>query len=163
FFSVLEINADEQIVARVGFGLDDIGAAFEELDARYCTGEAAAHSHTWSTIARGNAAANQHETLPTTPDCLTIDHRLQATLNAAGQAVERFWKYFAAHDWAALAETMADDVCSHDRRRVVNGGELLGRAAHVTNMRAVAEVGFEGLTSTVVASRGPYLALIRIR
>jgi DNA-binding SARP family transcriptional activator len=83
--------------------------------------------------------------------------------NAASQAVERYWKYFAAREWAALAETMAEDICSHDRRRVVNGGELRGRAAHVTNMRAVAEVGFEGLTSTVVASRGQHLTLIRIR
>jgi hypothetical protein len=83
--------------------------------------------------------------------------------NAASQAVERYWKYFAAREWPALAETMADDICSQDRRRVVNGGELRGRAAHITNMRAVAEVGFEGLTSTVIASRGQRLTLIRIR
>ena len=83
--------------------------------------------------------------------------------NAASQAVERFWKHFATREWAALAETMADDICSHDRRRVVNGGELRGRPAHVTNMQAVAEVGFEGLTSTVIASRGQHLTLIRIR
>ena len=62
-----------------------------------------------------------------------------------------------------MAETMADDIYTKDRRRVVNGGESRGRAAHVTNMRAVAEVGFEGLTSTVVATRGQRLTLIRIR
>jgi hypothetical protein len=83
--------------------------------------------------------------------------------NAASQVVERFWKYFVAREWAALAEIMADDLCSYDRRRVVNGGELRGRAVHVTNMRAVAEVGFEGLSSTVIASRGQHLTLIRIR
>ena len=33
------------------FDLDDIDAAFEELDARYLAGEAAAHAHTWSVIA----------------------------------------------------------------------------------------------------------------
>ena len=50
--SIVEINADERIVARVAFDLDDIDAAFAELDARYLAGEAAAHAHTWSVIAR---------------------------------------------------------------------------------------------------------------
>jgi DNA-binding SARP family transcriptional activator len=82
--------------------------------------------------------------------------------NAASQVAERFWKYFARHEWAAMADTIADDCCTHDRRRVVNADVLRGRAAHVTNMQAVAEVGFEGLTSTVVATREQRLALIRI-
>ena len=30
------------------FDLDDFDAAFEELDARYLAGEAAAHAQTWS-------------------------------------------------------------------------------------------------------------------
>ena len=83
--------------------------------------------------------------------------------NAASQAVERYWRYFRTQEWAALGETMAEDCSTQDRRRVVNAGELRGRAVHVTNMRAVAEVGFEGLTSTVIASRGQHLTLIRIR
>ncbi len=82
--------------------------------------------------------------------------------NAASQVAERFWTYFAARDWDAMAEIIADDCCTHDRRRVVNADVLRGRAAHVTNMRAVAEVGFDGLTSTVVATREHRLALIRI-
>ncbi len=45
----------------VAFDLDDIDAAFEELDARYLAGEAAAHAHTWSVFARANAALNRHE------------------------------------------------------------------------------------------------------
>jgi hypothetical protein len=83
--------------------------------------------------------------------------------NAASQVVERFWKYFAARDWDAMAETIADDFWTHDRRRVVNAGVLRGRAVHITNMRAVAEVGFGGLTSTAIATRGHRSALIRIR
>ncbi len=83
--------------------------------------------------------------------------------NAASRAVERYWSYFAVRNWGALAETMADDVCTHDHRRVVNSGVVTGRAAHIANMRAVADVGFEGLTSTVIATRGDRLALIRIR
>ncbi|MGA7202458.1 MAG: hypothetical protein WBX26_11560, partial [Candidatus Cybelea sp.] len=77
--------------------------------------------------------------------------------------VERFWKYFAARDWDAMAETIADDFWTHDRRRVVNAGVLRGRAVHIANMRAVAELGFGGLTSTAIATRGHRSALIRIR
>ena len=51
---IIEIDGDERIVARVVFDLDDIDAAFEELDARYLAGEAAAHAHTWSVIARAS-------------------------------------------------------------------------------------------------------------
>ncbi len=48
--AVMEM-ADERLVAVVLFDLDDIDAAFEELDARYLAGEAADYSHTWSVIA----------------------------------------------------------------------------------------------------------------
>ena len=44
------------------FDPDDIDAAFEELDARYVAGEAAAHAHTWSVMARVYAALNRRET-----------------------------------------------------------------------------------------------------
>ena len=252
---VSEINADNRIAARVAFDLDAVDAAFEELDARYLAGEAAAHAQTWSVIARECAAFNRHE-LPAA-DWVTIDHRLLVTAdtsdmpaliravwdltpdlsthveavhrlssfgavitrtargtsqegfdaewrmiqvltvesdrinrlemfdetdldaalarfeelqpqvrrleNAASQVVQRFWTYFEARDWDAMAEAITDDFCTHDRRRVVNAGVLRGRAVHITNMRAVAQVGFEGLTSTVIATRGHRHALIRIR
>ena len=64
---VVEIDADERILARVGFDDDDIDAAFEELDARYLAGEAAAHAHTWSVIARAYSALNERELPATTP------------------------------------------------------------------------------------------------
>ncbi len=57
----MEINADNRIVARVAFDLDDIDAAFEELDARYLAGEAAAHARTWSVMAQAFAAFNRRE------------------------------------------------------------------------------------------------------
>ena len=72
---VVEINAENQIAARVAFDPDDIDAAFEELDARYLAGEAAAHAHTWSAIAKVYAAFNRHELPATTPDWVNIDHR----------------------------------------------------------------------------------------
>ncbi len=62
-------------MAAVLFDLDDIDAAFEELDARYLAGEAAAHAHTWSVITETYAALNRHEFPLTTADWVLIDHR----------------------------------------------------------------------------------------
>ena len=59
----------------LAFGPDDIDAAFAELDARYLAGDAAAHAHTWSVIARAHAAINRHELPATTPDWVNLDHR----------------------------------------------------------------------------------------
>ena len=73
--SVVEIDADERIVAVVTFDPDDIDAAFAELDARYLVGEAAPHAQAWSVIARTYAAFNRHEFPSTTPNSVYIDHR----------------------------------------------------------------------------------------
>jgi tetratricopeptide (TPR) repeat protein len=75
FLSVIEIAADERILARIAFDPDDFDAAFEELDRRYLAGEVAAHAHTWSIITQGYAALNRQEFPLTTPDWLNIDHR----------------------------------------------------------------------------------------
>ena len=72
---IVEIDAEERIVAFVTLDLDDIDAAFAELDARYLAGEAAAHAHTWSLVAAGYTALNRHELPSTTPDCVNVDHR----------------------------------------------------------------------------------------
>jgi hypothetical protein len=80
--AIVEINADERIVATVTFDLDEIDAAFEELDARYLAGEAAAHSRTWSVIAGAYAALNRRALAATTPDWVNIDHRRLATVEA---------------------------------------------------------------------------------
>ena len=50
--SIYEINGDGRVAANVVFDVDDIDAAFEELDARYLAGEAAPYARTWSVIAR---------------------------------------------------------------------------------------------------------------
>ncbi len=73
-FDIIEIDADERIAALVTFDLDDIDAAFEELDARYLAGEAAAYAHTWSVIADTYAAFNRRE-LPDHADWVSVDHR----------------------------------------------------------------------------------------
>ena len=75
FLRIVEIDADERMSARVVFDLDDIDAAFEELDARYLAGEAAAHAADVVGHRGAHAALNRHELPATTPDWVTIDHR----------------------------------------------------------------------------------------
>ena len=81
--------------------------------------------------------------------------------NAASQVDDRFNAYFAARDWAAMAEILADDVCVDDRRRVVNAGVVRGRDALIENMRGLADVGAADSTATVIATRGERLVLVR--
>lgn len=252
---VVEINSDNRMAAYVAFDLDDFDAAIAELDARYLANEAALHAHTWSIVARGCAALNQREPLPTIPDWVNIDHRrgiaftpgdltpyisaawsllsdggiyietahrvndlgavftwrgygtsqegseiefrginmlsvegdlisrvelfdeedLQSALakfdqlsrpaqrleNAAGEAYGRFRKYFAARDWAAMAELLTGDTCVDDHRRVVNAEIRRGRDVEIANMQAFAEIGATSSTATVIATRGERLVLCR--
>ncbi|MDT5337517.1 MAG: hypothetical protein QOD90_3022, partial [Mycobacterium sp.] len=254
---VVELNADNRIAASVVFDLDDVDAAFEELDARYLAGEAADYAHIWSVIAAAYASFNRRELPATTRDWVNVDHRravafapgemsaftraawdltshldsyietvhrlsnlgavvTHASLgasqevfaaewreiglftvegdlisrfevfdeadigvalarfdelthsvprleNAASRVYERFLTYFAARDWAATAEILADDISTDDRRRVVNAGLRRGRAAAIAEVLAIAEVGIANVASTVIATRGRRLALSRER
>jgi hypothetical protein len=72
---VAELDDDNRLAAHVLFDPDDIDAAFEELDARYLAGEAAAHARTWSAIAGVYTSFNRHQLPSTTPDWVTVDHR----------------------------------------------------------------------------------------
>jgi hypothetical protein len=244
-------------VARVVFDVDDIDAAFEELDARYLVGEAVEYSHAWSVVAEAYAAFNRRELFATTPDWVNIDHRRGAAFapgdmiayiqaawddspdtkiyiaavhrlsnlgavvthvahglsqdgfdaewwdihvltvegdmlsrselfdeadidaalarfdelsrlaprlkNAASQVCERFWRYFEARDWIAMAQTLADDMFADDRRTVVSAEARRGSDAATANLRALVDIGTENVTSTVVATRGERLALSRYR
>ncbi|HYY01815.1 MAG TPA: hypothetical protein VE908_20075, partial [Mycobacterium sp.] len=80
--SVAEINADGRYLANVTFELDDLDAAFEELDARYIAGEAATCARTWSVTARTCAVFNQGKLPATTPDSVFVDHRPVLTVDA---------------------------------------------------------------------------------
>ncbi|EFG77816.1 adenylate/guanylate cyclase catalytic domain protein [Mycobacterium parascrofulaceum ATCC BAA-614] len=254
--NLVEVGADERVVASVIFELNDFDNALAELDARYLAGEAASHARTWSVIAGSYAALNRREPPLAAPGCVYADHRretafgpgdltayfgaggasdqdinvyveqvhrlsglgaivtyaaretregfdaewrgiavlmvggglvsrcevfdeteLDAALarfdelqarphrldNAASQVNERFWSGLTTRDWPAMAEILAENVVSHDNRRVVNSGELRGRDTNLANLRAVADVGFEGVVSTILATRGQRLALSRIR
>lgn len=91
---MVEIDAREQITAFLAFDLDDVAAAYEELDARYVAGEAADCADAYTAIAGAFAAVNRHEVPVTAANLVSIDHRrpiafapgelisyLQATLN----------------------------------------------------------------------------------
>ncbi|HEV7557359.1 MAG TPA: hypothetical protein VGO00_17955, partial [Kofleriaceae bacterium] len=249
--SIVEIDADERIVARVAFDLDGMDAAFEELDARYLAGEAAAHAPVWQRAIDTLGEANRHEPGPMITGLAYTDHRrvpfapgdfgravedlwslvpdaryrvtkvhaldahgvvasliiegadehgnelqwartillvsdeprmevyeesdVDAALarfeelqrptrrlqNVATRVQDRFYAYFAARDWAAIAGCLTDASCVHDRRSVVNAGLWDGRDVVIANMRALA-VGGAHITSTVLATRGERLALTRI-
>ncbi|WNG95526.1 BTAD domain-containing putative transcriptional regulator [Mycobacterium sp. ITM-2016-00318] len=254
---VVELNADNRITAVVIFDLDDLDAAFAELDARYLAGEAAEYKGTWCAVTEAYAAFNRHELFATTPDWVNVDHRrgigfapgemvsylraswdvtpdiiirieavhrlsdlgavvthatqgtsqegfdaewrvislltakgglidrcerfdendLDAALarfdeleanprrpeNSASRVDERLWSTFARRDWAAMGGLMINEFVSRDHRRVVNSGILCGSEAIVANMRAVADVGVQRMTSTVIATRGERLCLTRVR
>ncbi|BBY42410.1 hypothetical protein MCEL_07050 [Mycolicibacterium celeriflavum] len=254
---ILDVDADERIAAHIVFDLDDMDAAFEELDRRYLAGEAAAHAHTWSLVAFGYARLNRHELPPTASDWVTIDHRhgrafppgemaeyilatwdvapdmkihveavhrlsnlgavvthaaygtshegfdaewrevvllmfdgdvvshtemfdeadLDAALarfdelgrralqleNAASRVGERYFVQLAAGDWDAISDLVADDFLQDDRRRVVGAGVRHGLAAQISDMQAFADLSIASVTSTVVATRGEYLVLSRVR
>ncbi len=87
-------------------------------------------------------------------------HRLE---NAASQAYERLRAHFAARDWDAMAELLADDIANEDRRRVVNQGMRWVVTPRVASVRATADLGVTSITATVLATRGTSLALTRDR
>ncbi|WP_232062481.1 BTAD domain-containing putative transcriptional regulator [Mycobacterium novum] len=82
--------------------------------------------------------------------------------NAAAHVYQRILAHYAARDWAALAEILAEDCSSMDRRPVVNAGHRQGRDAIVAEVAAIAEAGLI-LTSDVIATRGEHLVLCRGR
>lgn len=89
--------------------------------------------------------------------------RPTALKNAASEVTDRYCASFDAHDWAAMAETLAEDVVTDDRRRVVNAGVRQGRDVHISDMRATAQVSGARVSSTVLAIRGDRLILSRVR
>jgi class 3 adenylate cyclase len=121
---IVEIDAANRISARVAFDVDDIGAAFEELDARFLAGEAAAYAHTWSVIARGLAAFNRRELPGFTPDSVNIDHR-----RARGFAPGDLTAYIGA-TWDLAPDVSAYAVAVH---RLSNLGAVWTHAVSGTS------------------------------
>ena len=80
--------------------------------------------------------------------------------NTASRAGERILAHFAALDWDAMAEILADGFSNDDRRRVMGAGVRHGRDAEIENMRAIADLG-PNITLEVIATRGRSLVLTR--
>lgn len=252
---VVEVSADERILAFISFDADDVDAAFEELETRYLAGEAAPCADTWSIVTGVLVAHNRREVAAATSDVVSIDHRRVAAFapgeglkyiragweldqelniyietvhrlnnlgavftwarhgtshegfaaewrgvnlltvdgemisraevfdevdidaaiarfdqlsqparrpqNAASRVYDRVNACFAARDWDAMANALAENMLNDDRRHIVNSGILGGRDVEIANGRAFAEIGVETITSTVIAIRGGRLALCR--
>jgi hypothetical protein len=89
---IVELDADNRVTARILFDLDNIDAAFEELDARYLAGEAAAHAQVWSLNSTLYAAFNRHEFPATTPDWIYLDHRPLVTIDDLTASLGAIWE-----------------------------------------------------------------------
>nr|WP_142386791.1 hypothetical protein [Mycobacterium sp. QGD 101] len=124
WLGIVEIDADDRFIAMVMLDLDDIDAAFQELDARYLAGEAAACAHTWSVITQGYAALNRHEVPPATSDWMTIDHRVRATFEAGDLAAYIGSVWDVAPDVKIYIETV---------HRLSNLGAVYTQAAYGTS------------------------------
>jgi hypothetical protein len=81
--------------------------------------------------------------------------------NAATHLYERFKTCYASRDWDALGAIIADDICTDDRRRVVNAGIRRGRKAVVAELSSFVDIGAEAISSEVIAIRGDRLILNR--
>ncbi len=60
-----------------------------------------------------------------------------------------------------MAEMLATNFATDDRRRVVNGGRMGGPDIEMATMRFMAEGGLESISSTAIATRGERLVLAR--
>lgn len=253
---LIEIDAENRVLARVVLDADDFDAAVAELDSRYLAGEASSNSRTWSLMTEAFAALSRREIPATTPDWVNIDHRrlapigagdLEAFLhatwelsprariyiaavhrlcgrgavvthvaigtspagfdaewqvvdvvlfdgdrisrtelfdeadlaealarfdaiqaaarrpeNAASRLYERFKACYAQRDLQTIAKMFADNVCTEDRRRVVNSGVRPGKSAVMDEVSALAELDIDLMTE-VIATRGARLVLSRVQ
>ena len=92
-----------------------------------------------------------------------LTHPAPQPENAASRVTKRFLACLAAGDWDAISETLVDDFSQDDRRRVVGAGVRHGRDAEIVDLRAIADLSITDVTSTVIATRGERLALMRVR
>src|ERR1700761_6688298 len=90
-------------------------------------------------------------------------HPRRSHENVATRVYERLHEYFATRDWNGLAEALAADIFTDDRRPVVNAGIRQGPDAVVTEISGLTEIGVQKSTSDIIATRGEYLALSRAR
>lgn len=93
-------------------------------------------------------------------DELTRPQRLLE--NEATRCYERFNACIVTGDREGLAAILADDFVADDARRVVGSGRV-GRDTAIDHVRVLADLGVTEATSTILATRGNRLALMRSR
>ena len=92
---------------------------------------------------------------PHSPGSMNYSRRRRGWKTRQAKVTEPYWKHFAAREWAAMAELLANDISTEDRRRVVNAGIRHGRDEHMADMRAIAEVVPDmDIATAVMATRG---------
>ena len=74
---------------------------------------------------------------------------------------ERFQARFAPGNGLRIAEMLADDISSDDRRRVVGAGVRHGRDARWRTFGRSPNSGYD-VTRSVIATRGSDLVLVRL-
>jgi hypothetical protein len=121
---VIEVNDSGLLHDTVSFDHDDMDAAFEELDARYLAGEAAAHAHTWSAITQGLATLNRGEIPATAPDFEDSDRRSGASL-APGDLMN--------YIRAALDDSVGNHVYIVVVHRLTNRGAVVTQLVKTTS------------------------------
>ncbi|MGV0718368.1 BTAD domain-containing putative transcriptional regulator [Mycolicibacterium sp. XJ662] len=136
WLGVVEVDPDERVTALVILDIDAVDSAFEELDARYLAGEAAAFSDTWSRVTANYAELNRHQLPRTTPDWVSVDHR-RVTAFATGELTP----YIRA-GWELGEEFTVGVEAVH---RLTNLGAVVTTAA-----RGISRTGFEAEWRQVV-------------
>lgn len=137
-FNVIEIDADERITVVDIFDLDDVDAAFNDLDARYLTGEAAPYAHVWTLTLENYAALSRHELIPMAADAVTIDHRRAAAF-APGELLD----YLSA----AFDQSQSTNIHPMVVHRLTGLGAVITHTARVTSRD-----GFDAEFQDVVVS-----------
>ena len=83
--------------------------------------------------------------------------------NAATHLADRFLAQFASRQWDAMADMLADGFYGDDRRAVVGSGIRPGRDQQIADLQVIAELWSAEATSTIIATRGSHLALMRLQ
>ncbi|MEM6107073.1 BTAD domain-containing putative transcriptional regulator [Mycobacterium sp. 050272] len=124
-FSIVEINAEDRIVALVSFDLEDIDAAYEELEHRYLTGEAAPYARVWQMGIDTLGEANRHQPGPMMRQIAYTDHRrVPFAPGDFAHAVEELWSLVPD---ARYRTTVAHALDTHG---IVSGLVIEGRDKH---------------------------------
>ncbi|WP_235632340.1 BTAD domain-containing putative transcriptional regulator [Mycolicibacterium rutilum] len=134
--NLVELDTTQPVATTiVVFDVENLDAAFDELDTRFAAGEAAGSAEAWSLVAEAYAALNRREFVSTTADFVNIDHR-KAACFGPGELTA-----FIRAAWA-VTPNMRDYIEAVHRLSPV--GAVVTHVAYGTS-----KAGFEGEWRTV--------------